>query len=155
MASLNRFLVVRDWLVAAKKAYYVTIWGMDLHESCSFSLSARFDRTHPRGVHVDADSFVAFDAAILTHDRTRRMYSHTRIGKRCFIGARSIVMPGVQIGDGCIVGAGSVVTRDVPSGCIVAGNPARIVRRDIQVGRFGQLRAEPSDSAISNPEGDR
>lgn len=48
-------------------------------------------------------------------------------------------MPGVEIGDGCIVGAGSVVTRSVPPGCIVAGNPARILRRGIEVGQYGRL----------------
>ena len=38
-------------------------------------------------------------------------------------------MPGVTIGDGVTVGAGSVVTQNVPNRCVVAGNPARIVKR--------------------------
>ena len=58
---------------------------------------------------------------------------------RCFIGAHSILMPGVTIGDGSIVGAGSVVTRDVPAASIAAGNPARIVRKGITTYRFGCL----------------
>lgn len=45
-----------------------------------------------------------------------------------FIGARSIVLPGVRIGRGSVVGAGSVVTGDVPEMTIVAGNPAHPVR---------------------------
>jgi maltose O-acetyltransferase len=44
-----------------------------------------------------------------------------------YLGARSIVLPGVEIGDGAIIGAGSVVRRDVPAGTIVAGNPAEVV----------------------------
>jgi acetyltransferase-like isoleucine patch superfamily enzyme len=46
-----------------------------------------------------------------------------------WIGANSVVLPGVRIGEGAVVGAGSVVTRDVPPYCIYAGNPARLIRR--------------------------
>lgn len=51
------------------------------------------------------------------------------IGRRAWVAARSIVLMGVSVGDGAVVAAGSVVTRDVPSGCVMAGNPAKIVRR--------------------------
>lgn len=48
-------------------------------------------------------------------------------------------MCGIYIGDSAIVGSGAVVTRDVPSNCIVAGNPARIIKENIQTKKFGQL----------------
>jgi hypothetical protein len=44
-----------------------------------------------------------------------------------FVGARAIIMPGVEVGDRCIIGAGSIVTRSVPSGAVAVGNPARII----------------------------
>lgn len=47
------------------------------------------------------------------------------IGKDVWIGAHSVVLPGVHIGDGAVVGAGSVVTKDVSPYTIVAGNPAK------------------------------
>ena len=50
-----------------------------------------------------------------------------KIGRGCFIGARSIILKGVTLGDRVIIGAGSVVTKDVPAYSIAAGNPARIV----------------------------
>lgn len=46
------------------------------------------------------------------------------------IGTGATILSNVRIGAGSIVGAGSVVTRDVPAGSIVAGNPARIIRKD-------------------------
>jgi carbonic anhydrase/acetyltransferase-like protein (isoleucine patch superfamily) len=52
-----------------------------------------------------------------------------RIGKRCWIGANAVILPGVELGDDVIVGAGAVVTRSVPSGTTVAGNPARPLER--------------------------
>lgn len=45
-----------------------------------------------------------------------------------FLGARTIVLPGVRIGRGAAVGAGSVVTRDLPAGAVAAGVPARVLR---------------------------
>lgn len=50
------------------------------------------------------------------------------IGDDVFIGARSIILKGVNIGQGAVVGAGSVVTKDVPPHTIVAGNPAKVVK---------------------------
>lgn len=52
-----------------------------------------------------------------------------KIGNDVFIGARVIVLKGVRIGDRAVIGAGSVVSSDVPSDCIVAGNPAKIIKK--------------------------
>lgn len=49
------------------------------------------------------------------------------IGRDVWLGARVIVVAGVEIGDGCIVGAGSVVTKSLPADSIAVGNPARVV----------------------------
>lgn len=115
---------------------------MDIAPTAQFSLSAHFDRTNPTGVHIGSHSYIAFDVAVLTHDRTRALYADTHIGQNCFVGARSIILPGVRIGDGSVVGAGSVVVTDVPARCVVAGNPARIIREGIDVGAFGQFRSQ-------------
>ncbi len=48
------------------------------------------------------------------------------IGRGVFVGARSIILKGVEIGDRAIIGAGAVVTKDVPPGHLAVGNPARI-----------------------------
>jgi acetyltransferase-like isoleucine patch superfamily enzyme len=52
-----------------------------------------------------------------------------RIGRNVWIGFDCCVLPGVTIGDGSIVGARSVVCEDVPPYTVVAGNPARVIRK--------------------------
>lgn len=52
-----------------------------------------------------------------------------RIGKNCFIGCNSIILKGTQLGDGCVVGAGSVVSGKFEENCVIAGNPAKVIRK--------------------------
>ena len=54
-------------------------------------------------------------------------YGKIHVGERTFIGCNSTILPGVTIGKRCIIGAGSVVTKDVPDETVVAGVPARVV----------------------------
>ncbi len=53
------------------------------------------------------------------------------IADKVWIGANVVVLPGVSIGYGAVVGAGSVVTKDVPENTVVVGDPARVVKEDI------------------------
>ena len=49
------------------------------------------------------------------------------IGKKCWLGANSVILPGVQLGNNVIVAAGSVVNKSFPDNSVVAGVPAKIV----------------------------
>jgi acetyltransferase-like isoleucine patch superfamily enzyme len=51
------------------------------------------------------------------------------VGEDCWFGGNCIVLPGVTIGRGVTIGAGSVVTKSVPAFHVVAGNPARIIKK--------------------------
>lgn len=70
---------------------------------------------------------------ILCHDAsTKQFLDYTKIGRvtigsNVFIGAESVVLPGVTIGDNVIVGANSTVTHDIPANSVAAGSPARVI----------------------------
>jgi acetyltransferase-like isoleucine patch superfamily enzyme len=126
---------------------YLRLWGIELGRDCDVSFSAKLDKTNPRGIHIGDHSTVTFGVTILSHDHVHSRHLDTRIGNCCFIGARSIILPGVTIGDHSIVGAGSVVTKSVPPRSLVAGNPARIIESEIATGPHGvrfALRARSS-----------
>lgn len=72
---------------------------------------------------------IAFGDPLAKRDGLPASKGPTRIGNDVWLGHGAMVMSGVSIGDGAIVGAGAVVARDVPPYAIVAGNPAKVVRK--------------------------
>lgn len=70
---------------------------------------------------------------ILCHDAsTKQFLNYTKIGRvnigdNVFIGAESVILPGVTIGSNVIIGANSTVTHDIPDNTVVAGSPAQVI----------------------------
>lgn len=86
------------------------------------------------GITIDDDAQIAANVQLISnnHDLDNRMVitcKPVHICRRAWIGAGASILPGVTIGENSVVGAGSVVTKDVPADTIVAGNPARIIRK--------------------------
>jgi len=104
----------------------VRLWGMDIHPSAWIATTAYIDRTWPKGIHIGPGAHIDEQAVVLTHDFARGLYLHTRVGARCYLGPRAVVMPGLTIGEDCKIMPGALVTRDVPPNCIAIGNPAEI-----------------------------
>lgn len=140
MRALRNF--IRLIVISIHHWVLCKLYGMHIDKSARISYGAKLDKTNPRGIHIGEESYIASGAIVFTHDFCRSIHKDTYIGKRCFIGANAIIMCGIKIGDEVIVGSGAIVTKDVPSNCIVAGNPARIIKEGINTKKFGQLKAD-------------
>jgi acetyltransferase-like isoleucine patch superfamily enzyme len=86
------------------------------------------------GITIDDDAMIAANVQLISnnHDLEDRMVitcRPVRICRRAWIGAGATILPGVTVGENAVVGAGSVVTKDVDADTIVAGNPARVIRK--------------------------
>ena len=86
------------------------------------------------GITIDDGAMVAANVQLISnnHDLYERQIitcKPVHIGKNAWIGAGATVLPGVTIGDNAVVGAASVVTKDVAADTIVAGNPAKFIKR--------------------------
>jgi maltose O-acetyltransferase len=89
------------------------------------------DPAHCHLIEIGDGAILGPEVLILAHDASTKTHldytriARVRIGARAFIGARTVVLPGVTIGDDAIVGAGSVVSRDIAPGVVAVGAPAR------------------------------
>lgn len=119
---------------------YKTLYGMHIGNGTVISRRAQLDRgINPKGVHIGDYTRITGGVLLLTHDACRKMKVDTYIGNKCFIGARSIILPGVKIGNEVVIGSGAVVTKDIPDNCIAAGNPAKIIRNNVRCDKYGVI----------------
>ncbi|MCM1070395.1 MAG: galactoside O-acetyltransferase [Alistipes timonensis] len=86
------------------------------------------------GITIEDEAMIAANVQLISnnhdlHDRWIITCKPVRICRRAWIGAGATILPGVTVGENAVVGAGSVVTKDVAADTIVAGNPARIIRK--------------------------
>lgn len=100
---------------------------------------------------------LSFDVTFITHDggtwafRDQEKYidvikyGKITVGSGSFIGAKSIIMPGVSIGERCVIGAGSIVTKDIPDGVVACGVPAKIIMTTEEYAEKCLKRMKPYD----------
>ena len=98
------------------------------------------------GVQIEDEVFIGHNVSFINDKYPRATSSDgklqteadwqvvpTRVRRGASIGTSATILCGVTIGENAVVGAGSVVTRDVPDNTVVAGNPARILRKAVPV----------------------
>lgn len=94
-------------------------------------------------IRIGANSLIGPNVTIVTvnHDYHKqgmeaqysRIFKPVTIGKNTWIGANTLILPGVDIGDNAVIGGGSVVTKDVGAGEMFVGNPARFKKKICRV----------------------
>lgn len=137
--SLNQLHRLRRALLDLRRRWLSLSTGARIDPSSSVSLSGRIIGGRRGSVTIGPETLVAFKTLIYACDPVTGKSHPITIGRRCFIGGGAVITPGVTIGDESIVAASAVVMDDVPPRCIVGGNPARVIRRDIVVGPYGRL----------------
>lgn len=104
--------------------------GIEIGKGGFVGMGGYMEDYRPENVVLEDNVTVSFGVTFIAHgvkkNRTdQEKYIILRSG--AYIGAGSILLPGIEVGSSAVVGAGSVITKDVPAGAIVAGCPARIL----------------------------
>jgi acetyltransferase-like isoleucine patch superfamily enzyme len=125
-----------DEISSAHISLGVEMWaGRRLSMGARSTIGQRCYLDARAGIRVDSDVSMSREAAILTATHMpddpefAARLAPVHLGRRCWIGMRALVLPGVSIGEGAVVGAGSIVTTDVEPYTIVAGAPAVALRK--------------------------
>lgn len=101
-----------------------------INQNCSFLAHAK--------ITIGANTMLGPNVTILTanHDyrleglmaQSAKSLMPVNIGENVWIGANTVILPGVNIGNNAVIGAGSIVTKDITEGIVVGGNPARFIK---------------------------
>ena len=120
--------------------------GQNFIVSCAGSMVIGSNVLISSNVHI-GDAIHGYedpDVPVIAQPMSR---GYVIVADGAFIGVNAVILPNVRIGRHAVVGAGAVVTQDVPDFSVVAGNPARIIRR-YDASRRAWLRAEASPRRI-------
>jgi len=107
--------------------------GVTIGKNCKIQGEVIIDYSHYWHITIGENVTIAPRVHILAHDASTKLHlGYTKIGKvdignNVFIGAGSVVLPGVSIGENSIIGAGSIVHRNIPDNSVAVGNPAKVV----------------------------
>ena len=80
------------------------------------------------GVHIYVENHRFDNPNFPIIDQGHTQAQMVTLKKGCWVGANTIILPGVTIGENAVVGAGSIVTKSVPDFTIAVGNPARVIK---------------------------
>ena len=127
IASFSRLFLRKMLLARLKKR------GLVIGNRVNLQQGVVLDPSHCWHIQIGDDVIMAPNVHILAHDASTKNHigltkiGNVIVGNSVFIGANSVVLPGVTIGENTVIGACSLVSKDIPANVVATGNPIRVV----------------------------
>lgn len=134
-------IAIGDRVLIGKRAWMQTIENGKIRIGNGTQIGRDFVISSINEISIGSNCLFSYRVSVFDHDhkvtniRLHPMKSGLTKGKKiiigndCFIGANTVITKGVKLGNHCIVGANSVVTKTFPDNSIIAGNPAKMIKR--------------------------
>ena len=139
-AQKRLHLWARRCIATGLRRRLYALMGVHVGQHVFIGLDTYLDCQFPELITIEDDVTVSFRVTVVVHDDAKRLdrveagagdgtVAPVVLRRGCYLGAGCMILPGVTVGERAVVAAGAVVTHDVPPGTLVAGVPARVLRR--------------------------
>lgn len=163
---LTKFKIIKFIKKISKRRYVILYrkllkkFGLNISiDHCYIDPTVWFDDYDFKLITIGKETTISRDVLLLTHDYSLNrafkiidncnhgglILKSITIGNNCFIGAKTIILPGTIIGDNCIIGAGTVVKGNIPNNSVVIGNPCKIIKTTEE---YAKIHLEKEDYII-------
>lgn len=116
--QLGKFIRIGKNVGIGEFAYLGGAGGLTIGNDC---IIGQYFSCHPENHHFTNPN------TLIRYQGVSR--SGIRVGNNCWIGAKVTILDGVEIGDNCVIAAGAVVTKSMPPNSVIAGVPAKVIKR--------------------------
>lgn len=121
-------LIARYCISNSLRIFLYRLAGVKIGKNVFIGIETFLDDQFPHLISIEDNVVISFRAILVVHDM-KRVVRPITIRKNSYIGCGSIVLPGIIVGENSFVAAGSVVTKDVRSDVVVAGVPAKFLKK--------------------------
>jgi acetyltransferase-like isoleucine patch superfamily enzyme len=134
-------IIINNNVQIGRSAWLQTIEKGEIEIGDNTNIGRRAVISAKKAVNIGKDCLLSYNVSILDHDHLVQDKNITPvagkltegeaiiIGDECFIGANSCILKGVKLGKHCVVGANSVVTKSFDEYSVIAGNPAKFIKK--------------------------
>jgi len=119
------------------RVFFHRLRGVNIGKNVFIGLRCTLDHAYPNYIYLHDNVILSGDIYIVAHNKPSVNFKRkipafvapVIIEKKCFVGVRCVILPGVKIGEGSFIAGGAVVAKNIPDHSVAGGNPAIVTHK--------------------------